>query len=241
MGNTSAPRVGPRPSTSADAAEATLPAARTLAAGPGDAPPETGGHDGVVFPVRARQPGATMKTCLTYGFAMAFGGMLVVFAMFFLGMHDSPEKLDTAQGIQTGLGLALGVACIVSGTKARRAEVPAAEPFGYGAALGTGVMIALFAALLGLLTNYLYGAVINPHFTGVMLQAQVDKLAANGVPSDKIEQIQKMTAVMMKPPVLAAMGFVSGMLFGTLISLITAAFLKRPAAENLADAPPPLT
>jgi hypothetical protein len=61
------------------------------------------------------------------------------------------------------------------------------------------------------------------------------------VPSDKIEQIQKMTAALMKPPVMAAMGFVSGMLSGTLISLITAAFLKRPDGENLADAPPPLS
>jgi hypothetical protein len=197
--------------------------------------------DGFVFLGRARQCAASMKTYLTYGFAMAFGGALVVFALFFLGMHASAEKLDTAQGIQMGLGLAIGVTCIVLGTKARRAEVPATETFGYGSALGAGVMITLFAALLGLFTNYLYGAVINPHFTDVMLQAQADKLAATGVPSDKIEQIQKMTAALMKPPVMAAMGFVSGMLSGTLISLITAAFLKRPAGENLADAPPPLS
>ena len=91
------------------------------------------------------------------------------------------------------------------------------------------------------MTNYLYGAVINPQFTDVMMQAQADKLAATGVPSDKIEQIQKMTAVMMKPPVLAVVGFMSGMLFGTIISLVTAAFLQRPAAENPADAPPPLS
>ena len=38
-----------------------------------------------------------------------------------------------------------------------------------------------------------------------------------GVPSDKIEQIQKMTAVMMKPPVLAVVGFMSGMLCETTI------------------------
>ena len=180
-----------------------------------------------------------MKTYLTYGFAMAFGGALVVFALFFLGMHESAEKLDTAQGIQMGLGLAIGVTCIVLGTKARRAEVPGTETFGYGSALGAGVMITLFAALLGLFTNYLYGAVINPHFTDVMLHAQADIHAATGVPADKIEQIQDVAAALVRPPGMAAMGFVSGMLSGTLISLITAAFLKRPAGENLAEAPPP--
>jgi hypothetical protein len=38
-----------------------------------------------------------MNTYLTYSFAMAFGGALIVFALFFLGLHDSPAKLDTAQ------------------------------------------------------------------------------------------------------------------------------------------------
>ena len=201
----------------------------------------TGGRDGIVLVARARQCAAAMKTYLTYGFAMAFGGALVVLALYFLGMHDSADKFDTAQWIQTCLGLAIGIAGIVLGTQARRTGVPAGEPFGYGSALGAGVMITLVAALLGLITNYLYGAVINPQFTDVMMQAQADKLAATGVPSDKIEQIQKMTAVMMKPPVLAVVGFMSGMLFGTIISLVTAAFLQRPAAENPADAPPTLS
>ena len=112
-----------------------------------------------------------MKTYLTYGFAMALGGALVSLAMFLLGLHDSPSKLDTAQWIQMGCGLAVGITCIVLGTKARRAEVPPHENFGYGSALACGVMITLFAALIGLVTNYLYTAVINPNFVEVLLQS----------------------------------------------------------------------
>jgi len=181
-----------------------------------------------------------MKTYLTYGFAMAFGGALVVFAMFFLGLHDKPEKLDTAQSIQTVFGLATGIICIVLGTKARRAESPSTRDFGYGSALGAGVMITLFAAVIGLFTNYLYSAVINPNFGAVMIAAQALKLEASGVPADKIEQIQKMTGIMMKPPVLAAIGFMSGLFFGTLISLVTAAFLTRPA-DGDPETPPALS
>lgn len=181
-----------------------------------------------------------MKHYLTYGFAMALGGALVVFGLFFLGLHDSPDKLDTAQTIQMCAGLAIGITCIVLGTKAKRAALPATAEFGYGSALGAGVMITLFASLMGIFTNVLYAAVINPHFGEVIIQAQAAKMEAKGIPPDKIEQIQKMTATMMKPPVLAAMGFLSGMFFGTIISLVTAAFLKRPAVEELADSPPPL-
>ena len=182
-----------------------------------------------------------MKTYLTYGFAMALGGALVSLAMFLLGLHDSPSKLDTAQWIEGGCGLAVGIACIVLGTKARRAEVPPRENFGYGSALACGVMITLFAALIGLVTNYLYTAFINPNLVEVLLQSQVEKLEADGIPADRIEQIQKMSATMMKPAVLAVFGFISGMFFGTVISLITAVCLKRSATEDALDAPPALT
>jgi hypothetical protein len=181
-----------------------------------------------------------MKTYLTYGFGMALGGALLSFAMFFAGFHDSPAKLDTAQWIQMAGGLALGITGVVLGTKARRAEIPADAPFGYGSALGAGVMITLFAALLGLVTTYLYVAVINPHYGDVVLQAQSEKLEAKGLPAEQIEQIQRMSSVMMKPATMTAFTFVSGLFFGTLISLVTAAFLKRPAGEDPALSPPPL-
>jgi len=41
---------------------------------------------------------------------------------------------------------------------------------------GAGVMITLFAAVIGLFTNYLYSAVINPNFGAVMIAAQALKL-----------------------------------------------------------------
>lgn len=46
---------------------------------------------------------------------------------------------------------------------------------------------------------------------------------------------------MMKPAVLAVFGFISGMFSGTVISLITAAYLRRSATEDALDAPPALT
>ncbi len=62
-----------------------------------------------------------MKTYLTYGFYLAFASALLVFALYFLGLHDSAEKLGTAQTVQTVVGLVITVGGIVLGTKARRA------------------------------------------------------------------------------------------------------------------------
>ena len=177
-----------------------------------------------------------MKTYLSYGFYMSLANALLVFALYFLGFHSDAAKLNTAQTIQTVAGLAFGITFIVLGTKERRAGVPATEDFGYGRALGAGVMIGLFAALVGTVFTYLYAAVINPNFIDVMLQAQTEKLELKGLSSDKIEQINAMTRGMMKPPIQAAFGFIFGVLFSTLISLVTAAFLKRPATEEVVAA-----
>ena len=177
-----------------------------------------------------------MKTYLSYGLYMSLGNALLVFALYFLGFHSEASKLGTAQNIQMVAGLAIGITFIVLGTKERRAAVPATENFGYGSALGAGVMIGLFAAIIGTVFTYLYAAVINPNFVEVMMQAQTEKLELQGLSSDKIDQINSMTRGMMKPPIQAAFGFIFGVLFSTLISLVTAAFLKRASTEEVVAA-----
>jgi hypothetical protein len=174
-----------------------------------------------------------MKTYLTYGFYTSLAGALLIFALYFLGLHDNADKLGTAQTVQTVVGLIIGVGCLVLGTKARRAEIPAAENFGYGSALGAGVMITLFAALFGMGFNLLYTTVINPGYTEVILEAQVAKFEAAGMSSDAAERATAMVRKMMHPAVQSAIGFVMGLFFGTLVSLVTAAFLKRPATEEV--------
>jgi hypothetical protein len=172
-----------------------------------------------------------MKTYLTYGSAMAGGGFVLVMVLYILGLHSDPAKLSIAQWVQTIVGLGISITCIVLGTKARRSQVPPAEEFSYGSALGAGVMISVVASLIGIATTYLYAGVINPGFVDVLLQAQANQLEASGMSADKIEQLQSITAIWMKPAALSALGFLSGVILGTLISLITAAFLKRPASE----------
>lgn len=174
-----------------------------------------------------------MKTYFTYGSAMAGGGFLLSLALYILGYHSDPAKLSVANWVQGCGGLGISIACIVLGIKARRAQVPVTEEFGYGSALGAGVMVSIFAALVGLVTTYLYMGVINPELSSIIIQAQADQLEAQGMSADKIEQIQKVSAPFMKLPMQMVFGFLGGILFGTLISLISAAFLKRSVTDQL--------
>lgn len=164
---------------------------------------------------------------------MAGGGFVVVLVIYLLGLHSDPGKLSLAQAVQMVLGLGIGIACIVLGTKERRAATPADQDFGYGSALGAGVMITLFAALFGIVSNILYMNFINPGMVDVAVQAQIAKWEAAGMSAARIEQAEGMMRKMMSPGISAAFGFIMGMIFGTIISLISAAFLKRPPADEL--------
>jgi hypothetical protein len=175
-----------------------------------------------------------MKTYLTYGFVMALAGAFLTLVLFFLGFHSDAAKLQTANWIALPLVIVITVACIVLGTKARRAELPASQNFGYGSALGAGVMITLVGAVLGVVTNYLYSHMINTGYNELIVQAQIAKWEAAGMSSAQVERAEGMMRKMMSPALQAAFGLLMVMFWGTLISLITAAFLKRPAA----DAPP---
>jgi len=178
-----------------------------------------------------------MKTYVTYGFMMALGGLLLNLALYFLGFHSEVEKFGTAQWIGGLGGLAIVVVLIVLGTKARRNEVPLSEEFGYGRALGAGVMIVLFGALFGVVVNIVYMKFINPGMADLIVQVQSAKFEAKGMSGAQLEQAEKFTRMMTGPIISSIFNFFGGMIIGTIISLITAAFLKRSASAE----PPPVT
>ncbi len=173
-----------------------------------------------------------MKTSLIYGLYMALAGLVLNMIMYFANYHTDPEKFTAGQWIGGILGLILAIVFVALGTKARRDEVPAAEDFGYGRALGTGVLIGAFSCLFGLVTNFLYTRVINPGFREVIIQAQSAKMEAKGLSQAQIDRM----ADFMRSPMGTVINTVSIIIFGmiifTLISLITAAIFKRPATGN---------
>ncbi len=168
---------------------------------------------------------------------MALAGLLVNLGLYFAGFHSDVEKLATAQTISSVLNLILGVTLLVLGVKARRAEIPSTEDFGYGRALWAGVQISFFACIFGTITNFLYMGVINRGLKELMVQAQINKWEALGMSSEKIEGAEKMMRTMMNPALQAVFGIIFGMVICTILSLIIAAFLKRPAQDSLT---PPL-
>jgi hypothetical protein len=180
-----------------------------------------------------------MKTYLTYGLLMAIGGLLLLLVNDLCGFYSDPAKIGYGRAVGTFGGLAVSITCIVLGTRARRNAVPASQEFTYGNAFVAGFLIVLFASLFGVIFNYIYFAFINPGFTETMVQAQIAKLQEKGLSSSQIEGAEKAIRFMTRPAIQVVFGFFGGVIFGSLITLITAAILKRPAAPITAQTAPP--
>ena len=180
---------------------------------------------------------AAMKTYVTYGLFMCLASMLVSLVFFFLGYHSDAEKYATADTISKYSFWVIAAVFIVLGTRVRRSETPLTENFGYGRALLAGFLISVFAGLFSIVTNYVYLHFINPGFMDVVLQAASAKAEAKGASSAQIEQMEKGIRMMMNPIFSSFFVFLIITFCGTIVSLVTSIFVRRPAIEDLTSPP----
>jgi len=180
-----------------------------------------------------------MKTALTYGAAMAVASALLTLVLYLLGFHDSPEKLATGQWIGGILGAVIGGAALILAIREKRAAFPAEETWGYGNAVGCGLLTALCGSVFGALFGYVYFAFINPGMSEIIYQGQVAAMEARGMPAAQIERAEPMMRKWMSAPILTLMQFIFGTIWHIVLAVIVAAFLRR-SPDRPADSPPPL-
>lgn len=171
---------------------------------------------------------------------MAVAGGVLTLLLYLTGLHDSVEKLTIAQWTGTIGGIAIGVTCLALTMREKRAQHPADSDWGYGSALGGGVLTALWGSLLGMVTAYVYFGLINPGFSEIVYQAQAAGMQAKGVSAAQIERMEPMLRKWMSPVVMTLMQGVMGFIWSFLLALIVAIFFRRrPEASFLPPSDPP--
>jgi hypothetical protein len=180
-----------------------------------------------------------MNTPLKYGAIMAVAGFLLNLTLYLVGLHDTAEKFATSQWIQGVGGTIITVAILALAMREKRAQTRPDANWGYGSALGTGVLVTLVAAILGAVGTYVYAAFINTEFGEVNLQFQVMKWEQAGKSASEIEAGEKMTRGFMTPVIMSLFGAVFGFLFCTVLSLIVAIFFRKRTVTTEAEPLPP--
>jgi hypothetical protein len=168
-----------------------------------------------------------MKTCLTFGFLLALAGSLTTLALFLTGYHDSEPKLQVAQWIQMAVGTVASLACLAAAMRAKRAQTPADQDWGYASAFGGGVLTGLCAVVIGSGFSYLYYKFINPNLNETLVQMQLTAMADKGMPAKAISEIEPMMRRWMMPEVMTLMQSLSGLIATTVLSALIALFFRQ--------------
>ncbi len=181
-----------------------------------------------------------MKIPLKYGLFMALAGAAFTLVMYFAGFHENAAKMGSAQTIGFVSIFAISTVFLALAMKEKRATTPADANWGYGSALGTGVLTGLFSAFFGAIFAYCYFAFINPAMCDVILQVQLDAMEAKGMPAAQMERAEPMMRKWMSPPMMTVMQAATGFMMSTVLAAIVAIFFKRRDAVAVGVPPPTL-
>jgi hypothetical protein len=97
----------------------------------------------------------------------------------------------------------------------------------YGEALGAGVIIFLYYAVLMAVFSYIQFTVIDPDMTKKMLAYSEEVMLKKGLPQASIDAGMAVQAKIMKPIIMAPMSIIVSMFRGLIMSLIVAAFIRK--------------
>lgn len=106
----------------------------------------------------------------------------------------------------------------------------------YGQALGAGVVIVLYSAIIGTLFSFLLYSVIDPDLAAKSLAFTEETLVKQGMPQAQIDATLRISEKIMKPAIIIPIGLISSVFFGFIMSLIVAA-IARKEGNPLVDTP----
>ena len=175
-----------------------------------------------------------MNTTFFYAVVLSVTNIVLTLVFFFLGFQT--DKM--AQGTWIAGLLPFAVMIIVTwlGIKAVREEAKD-KSLSYGKGVGTGVLIALYAGLIGAVYTFVHFTFINPNFADYAIDVARQQWAAKGMGDSQMDGAEKFMRIVYKPVVMAIMGVILSPLFGLIISLILSIFLKRKPAATAENAP----
>ena len=166
-----------------------------------------------------------MNTKFTYALIMTIVQAVFNLLLYFTGYQT--EKLATGQYLNW-IALPITFALLWLGIKAVREE-SADKSLSYGQGVGAGTLISLYSGLMSGVYTYIHFKFVAPDFFDFQLEMIRTKWIAAGMNSTQIEQAEGFTRKFMNAGISAIMTPIMAVIFGLVLSLIIAAFLKRPA------------
>ena len=175
-----------------------------------------------------------MNTTFFYALVLSVSNIVLSLVFFFIGYQT--DKMAQGQWIVSLVPLAVMIVVTWLGLKAVREEAKD-KSLSYGKGVGTGVLISLYAGLIGAIYAFVHFTFINPNFSDYAIDMLRQKWVAAGMGDSQMEGAEKFMRFLYKPAVMAIMSAIFSPILGVLVSLILSIFLKRKPAALAEDAP----
>ncbi len=106
----------------------------------------------------------------------------------------------------------------------------------YGQVFLAGLLTMVFASIISSIYTYLLYTVIDPSLQEQLrLFTEEQMLAKGNVPEEQMEMALEMTAKFQTPTMMVIWGILGGALIGTIVSLITAIFIKKNPEDEIPE------
>ncbi|MEI6049297.1 MAG: DUF4199 domain-containing protein [Bacteroidota bacterium] len=158
------------------------------------------------------------KTNLSNGLILALVGIVYSLVMYFLDLTFNP--------IQGYVFMVIQVALLFFLLKSYRDNYMHGQ-ITYGQAVGAGVIICLYYAVIMAVFTYILYAVIDPGLVGKQLAFAEEAMVKKGVPQAAIDAGMNIQAKMMKPAIMAPISIFGNMLWGVILTLLVSIFIKK--------------
>jgi len=166
------------------------------------------------------------KNALNWG--LIVGIVLIIYSIIMYFLDLSLEKWVS------WVSYILLIAGIVYSTIQYRDNVLGGS-INYTQALGFGVLVSLFASILGAIYSYVFFTFIDPDFIGEIIEMAQEKMLDQGLTEEQVEQAMEMQKGFMKPWIMVLIYIPTLTFMGFIFSLITSIFLKKEGVQEVFD------
>ncbi len=158
------------------------------------------------------------KANLTNGLIMGLIGIVYSLLMYFFDL--------TLNRLQGWIFIALQIFILYFLLKSYRDNYKHGL-ISYGEALGAGMIIFLYYAIIAAIFTYILYTLIDPNLIDKQLAFTEEQLLQRGLPQDQIDMSMRVQKKIMIPEVLAPLSILGSMFQGLIMSLIIAAFVRK--------------
>ncbi len=102
----------------------------------------------------------------------------------------------------------------------------------YGQTIGAGIIISLYASIIGAVFTILLYKFIDPDLSQKLYAFSEQQMLDKGTPEDQVEMAMKMTEKFLNPYFMAGFAILGSVIVGLIISLIEGIFLKKENPAN---------